>query len=343
MSRQTKLPFCKSVASPAKRQRLNSTEPGEDKGLQPSFRSVEPSHSRTPSLTDPGPSPRLYSTARKGDIGANIDRVARLSDADKYALIVDPYVPPTNFNFPKHAEHGKQRSFQHSWLTKYPWLVYSRHLDGGFCLPCALMNRGGAGDRILVEKPMCKFNKASDHLKEHSQKRAHFVAIQDMESFRSVMEQSTLPIHDQLQSAVCLQIKRNRDKLISVLKTVVLCGKQNISFRGHRDDSKYLNEDSQKCGNFQALLDFRIDAGDVILKQHFETAPRNATYRSKTIQNELIDCVATWIRQRLVDEAREARFFSILADETTDCSNREQLTLVLRYVDSQNQICEEFF
>ena len=70
-----------------------------------------------------------------------------------------------------------------------------------------------------------------------------------MESFRSVMEQSVLPIH-QLQSAVCLQIKRDREKLMYILKTVVLCGKQNISFRGHRDDSNYLSEDSQKCGNF---------------------------------------------------------------------------------------------
>ena len=31
------------------------------------------------------------------------------------------------------------------------------------------------------------------------------------------------------------------------------------------------------------MLDFRIDAGDEVLKQHFETAPCNAMYRSKTI------------------------------------------------------------
>ena len=86
-------------------------------------------------------------------------------------------------------------------------------------------------DRVLVERPMSRFTKASDHLKEHSQKRAHFVAIQDMETFKSVMEQSMLPIHDQLQSAVGKQIKINREKLMSILKTVVLCGKQNISLR----------------------------------------------------------------------------------------------------------------
>ena len=130
---------------------------------------------------------------------------------------------------------------------------------------------------------------------------------------------------------------------MSILKTVLLCGKQNISFRGHRDDSKYLSVDNQKCGNFQALLDFRIDAGDVVLKEHFETAPRNATYRSKTTQNEMIDCVGNWIRQKLINEVKEASFFSILADETTDYSNKEQLILVIRFVDNDNQIREEFF
>ena len=137
---------------------MSSTEPSKDERLQFRFRAIEPSTS--PSLADSGQADPLPSTSglssigRKGDIGVNIGSLTRLSDADKYALLVDPYVPPTSFNFPKHAEHGKQRSFQHSWLTKYPWLAYSRLLDSGFCLPCALFSRGGGGDRILVEKPV---------------------------------------------------------------------------------------------------------------------------------------------------------------------------------------------
>ena len=66
-----------------------------------------------------------------------------------------------------------------------------------------------------------------------------------METFKSVMEQSMLLTHDQLQSAGGKQIKRNREKLMSILKTVVLCGKQNISFRGHRYDSRYLSDESE--------------------------------------------------------------------------------------------------
>ena len=41
-------------------------------------------------------------------------------------------------------------------------------------------------------------------------------------------------------------------------------------------------------------------------------------------------------------EVRKAKYFSILADEVADVSNTEQLSLVLRFVDENNDIREEF-
>ena len=38
----------------------------------------------------------------------------------------------------------------------------------------------------------------------------------------------------------------------------------------------------------------------------------------------------------------DAPYFSILADEVTDVSNREQLSIVIRFVDSGGNIHEEF-
>ena len=123
--------------------------------------------------------------------------------------------------------------------------------------------------------------------------------------------------------------------LESIVKTVMLCGKQNIALRGHRDDSKYLNsENDSNTGNFQALLDFRIDSGDKILEQHFRSAPKNATYRSKTVQNELIDVIASIIREQIVKDIRDSGgMYSISADEVRDISNKEQLAVCLRFVD----------
>ena len=118
------------------------------------------------------------------------------------------------------------------------------------------------------------------------------------------------------------------------------CGKQNIPLRGHRDDSQCLMIDDNNPGNFQKLLEFRIDAGDKVLETHLSTAPRNATYRSKTIQNELISCCGDYIVNKIFQNIKQVGFFSIMADEATDSSNVEQ---VIRYCQENSfEIQEDF-
>ena len=117
-------------------------------------------------------------------------------------------------------------------------------------------------------------------------------------------------------------------KLSSIIKSVILLAQRNFSFCAHRDDSQY--HDTEDCGNFQALLDFRIDSSDEILKEHFSTALCNATLRSKATQNEIISCCSDFINEEIIDDIKAAKFYSILADEVSDCSNREQMPLVLR-------------
>ena len=58
----------------------------------------------------------------------------------------------------------------------------------------------------------------------------------------------------------------NRRKLKPIIKTSVFCGRQDIPPRGHRDDCKHLGGDS--CQKLLELLDFRIDSGDEVLKEH---------------------------------------------------------------------------
>ena len=121
-----------------------------------------------------------------------------------------------------------------------------------------------------------------------------------------------------------------------------MCGRQNIPLRGHREDSKHLEDKTNNPGNFQTLLNFRIESGDEILKGHFETASKNATYSSKTIQNELIFCFGKYIRETIVEEIKQAKFFSLIADEASDSSQKEQMSLVLRFIDGNGEIREEF-
>ena len=135
------------------------------------------------------------------------------------------------------------------------------------------------------------------------------------------------------------QVSRNAQVIKSLLKCVSFCGKQGLSFRGHRDDSTAL--DASKMGNFIELVRFRAENDDVLCT-YLETSPMNALYTSKTIQNETIDVNGSAIEDQIIDEIQAAKFFTILADEVTSCSNLEQVSIVIRFVDDDKNIREDF-
>ena len=71
---------------------------------------------------------------------------------------------------------------------------------------------------------------------------------------------------------------------------------------------------------------------------------KNAKYTSKTIQNELTIICGDLIRNKILERVRQACYFSVLADEATDISNDEQLSISIHYLDegSPNEIFMDF-
>ncbi len=115
-------------------------------------------------------------------------------------------------------------------------------------------------------------------LQEHGNQSTHKIAVID---FIGYMEKGKIPIDQQLQSQMSALVQDNRSKLLAILKTIVFCGKQLISLRGHREQSESSSVDTNP-GNFLALLRFRVNAGDSVLERHFNTAG-NAQYTSPQI------------------------------------------------------------
>jgi hypothetical protein len=66
---------------------------------------------------------------------------------------------------------------------------------------------------------------------------------------------------------------------------------------------------------------------DSVLDEHL----RSATV-SKTIHNELLDCMYEVYKQTLMEEIQNANIISIQADETTDISCMSQFVIFMRYV-----------
>lgn len=118
----------------------------------------------------------------------------------------------------------------------------------------------------------------------------------------------------------------------------MFCRRQNIPLRGHREGCSTINP-----GNFKVLLKFRVDSGDKLLEDHLETGPWNASYTSKTIQNEIISIIGETIQNKILNEVCEGgKVFSVIADEARDISNKEQMPLIIRYVDKHYKIHGKF-
>lgn len=168
----------------------------------------------------------------------------------------------------------------------------------------------------------------------HQRNKYHELAVEAGKNFLLSFHKPEINIMNQVNSQRLKQINENRERLRPIVKTIIFCGHQKMSLHDHRDDGKLLNYDSVVAdeGNFRALLKFRIDSGDIAFQQHLESTKSNATYISKTIQNELIDVCAEIIQENILQNVRETKYFSILFDETTDISRISQLSLSFPYL-----------
>ena len=124
---------------------------------------------------------------------------------------------------------------------------------------------------------------------------------------------------------------------------VILCGRQNIALRGHRDDAGCFADHKNNPGNMQEILKYlKKFVNNVLFDDYMLNAAKSATYRSKTTQNEIIEVCGELILSKLISKIKQAQYFSLLADEAADISKTEQLPLVIRFVDASSEIREAF-
>jgi hypothetical protein len=139
--------------------------------------------------------------------------------------------------------------------------------------------------------------------------------------------------------------------VMSMAKTAVYLARQKDALLGTEafftknfqiDGSHFLFENLPwKYPNFDALILFRLDAGDQDLLRHIQTAPKNAHFLSTTSQNKYLELAGMQIQIQVTAEADASPFFSVILDGTIDTSGKEQLTFFVRYL-REAEIYEEF-
>lgn len=131
-------------------------------------------------------------------------------------------------------------------------------------------------------------------------------------------------------------IRKNRHYVKVIIKVILFCAVQEIFLRGHRE------VESLNKGNFLKLLELLSDT-DEILKAQLRTLPRNATYTSHAIQNEILHILASKVHSIICTQVKKAQYFSISADERRDVSKQEQMSFIVRYFSEYDQSIQERF
>ena len=141
-------------------------------------------------------------------------------------------------------------------------------------------------------------------------------------------EQTITAQYDMTMSAQMLKMKEGIKEIIETIKFLAVKG---LPLRGHRENSGeehgQINPDtiySKNGGMFRDTLKLKIKTGSKALKTHFKIAPKNATYISKDMQNQILLIIGSKISLSIVSEVK--------IDETADVAGIERMTFVCRYI-----------
>jgi len=113
--------------------------------------------------------------------------------------------------------------------------------------------------------------------------------------------------------------------------------KQNLAFRGHKEDESSLNK-----GNFLEMVEM-LSKYDPVLKEHLMRLNQSTcrlhvsvSYLSPETQNQFINVLANHVKEKLLMDIKAAKYFGIMFDSTPDISHTDQMSEVIRYVKIHN-------
>uniref|UniRef100_H3ADY7 TTF-type domain-containing protein n=1 Tax=Latimeria chalumnae TaxID=7897 RepID=H3ADY7_LATCH len=227
-------------------------------------------------------------------------------------------------------DRGKEYTceFTMAWYEKKKWLCGSATRKSLFCFPCLLFG----GELSWTQTGVNDLKHLSEKIKKHKSCKCHLDNSIMLAMFGSVN------IATQLDKSYQVGIRKhneevdkNRYILSKLIDCVRFCGAFELALRGHDETESSLNP---------GLVDL-VSSMDSAMEKHVKVQVFKGT--SKTIQNELLDCMLEVTRDFIIQQLRNTEYVAIQADDTTDVSTRCQSVLVYQYIDGNGKIVERFY
>ncbi|KDO41658.1 hypothetical protein CISIN_1g0413521mg, partial [Citrus sinensis] len=218
-----------------------------------------------------------------------------------------------NFKFEKFG--NQQRRFVSDCFKEFgSWLEYSRKEESAYCRVCYLFKEDNEKLKIHEGGVNSAHNRARQKCERLMNQKQHIATFFERQSEKTQSEYET-----RLNAVVdCIQFLLN----------------QGLAFRGHDEF-----DGSSNRGNFLELLHFLADHNEDINAVTFKNTPLNLQMTSPKIQKDIVSRVATKTTNDIIREM-DGALFSVLIDESRDISTKEQMAVVLRYVDNNGYAVE---
>ena len=121
----------------------------------------------------------------------------------------------------------------------------------------------------------------------------------------------------------------NRGMLLKIISCVKYLARQGMALRGDGEEEN---------SNFIQALKMRED--NLLLLDWIER--KRNKYTSPEIQNEILKIMAKHVLRQISNCIQRSPFIAIMIDETTDISNHEQTTVVIRWISESLDVHEDF-
>ena len=261
---------------------------------------------------------------------------SRSSVAPNYRReLPEKFHPSKSFKFPKRTfgKKNEERSFRAEWCEKYPWLHYNIESDSAFCHLCMTAEHehkflaSTKRDAAFLSRGFTYWKEGTTALAKHQASACHREAS---EALLLLPRQIQGDIGDLLSQEHREEKAINRKMFMMILQNIRFLSRQGLALRGG---------DADVDSNFIQLLHLRgLDCPEIEPWMKKKTNK----YTSHDIQNECLQIMALQILREVSQRIRDSACYSILADECTDIANKEQFTIVIRWVGKDLQDHEDF-
>nr|XP_016486156.1 PREDICTED: zinc finger MYM-type protein 1-like [Nicotiana tabacum] len=242
---------------------------------------------------------------------------------------------PRYHKFPQRDFSGLKCRFNPKWFKGYHnWLEYSVIEDAAYCLYCYLFQDEGihqGGGDVFSSLGFKSWHK-KNRLDMHGSSSIHNQAKRKCEDLLK-QKQSIQTSFDRQSTQTKLEYKIRLKASIEVVRLLL---NQGLAFRGHREDESSLNK-----GNFLEILSWYAESCDKIRDLVLKKAPKNDQLTSLKIQKDIIIACKIETVKAIMNDLN-GDFFALLVDESCDVSRKEQLAIVMQYVNRCGSVVEYF-